>query len=142
MVDEAKAFCPNCGHAFVDEEKRQDSSEFDRMDGTMQFSKTVYGQMLSDMGLNLADLSAIPPEPLPPAAEPASQPQAAQVIRPPVQQVVRPPVQQVINPVAKPAPPSGSSRNKWLIIGGVALLLVILLIAAILIILVLLLRFG
>src|SRR5262245_30459058 len=53
MVDEAKAFCPGCGHAFVTEEKRKDASNFDKVDHTVQFGKTMYNQMLEDMGLNI-----------------------------------------------------------------------------------------
>ena len=29
MVDEAKAFCPACGNAFVEEEERQEKSKFE-----------------------------------------------------------------------------------------------------------------
>ena len=52
-VDEAKAFCPACGHAFVDEEKRTDASAYEQADHTMQMGQTMYNAMLSDMGLNL-----------------------------------------------------------------------------------------
>lgn len=48
-VDEAKAFCPACGNAFVIEEKREDSSEFDKYAGTMNMSQSVYKMMLSEM---------------------------------------------------------------------------------------------
>src|SRR4051812_16043562 len=54
MVDEAKAFCPGCGHAFVEEEKRQKASEFEKLENTVQLGQTMYNQMLSDMGLNIA----------------------------------------------------------------------------------------
>ena len=54
MVDEAKAFCPGCGHAFVEEQKRQKASEFERQDNTVQLGQTMYNQMLSDLGLNLS----------------------------------------------------------------------------------------
>ena len=53
MVDEAKAFCPGCGSAFVEEEQRQDVSSFERLDNTVQLGNTMYNQMLSDMGLNI-----------------------------------------------------------------------------------------
>ena len=52
-VDVAKAFCPACGNAFVDEEKRTDSSAYEKMDNTVQLGQTMYNNMLSDMGLNL-----------------------------------------------------------------------------------------
>lgn len=54
MVDEAKAFCPGCGQAFVEEEKRQEASKFEKMSSTVQFGQTVYNQMLEDMGLNIS----------------------------------------------------------------------------------------
>jgi hypothetical protein len=59
MVDEAKAFCPGCGNAFVEEEKRE-TSKFERLDNTVQLGQTMYNQMLSDMGLNI---SKAPPKP-------------------------------------------------------------------------------
>ena len=52
-VDVAKAFCPACGNAFVDEEKRTDSSAYEKMDNTVQLGQTMYNNMLSDMGLNI-----------------------------------------------------------------------------------------
>src|SRR5580765_8207492 len=54
MVDEAKAYCPGCGNAFVEEKKRQEASQYERMDPTVQLGQTMYDQMLSDMGLNIA----------------------------------------------------------------------------------------
>lgn len=53
MVDEAKAFCPGCGNAIV-EEKRGSVSEFDKLDHTVQLGNTMYNQMLSDMGLSVS----------------------------------------------------------------------------------------
>lgn len=50
-VDEAKAFCPGCGNAFVEEERR-DASKFDELGHTVQFGQTMYNQMLEDMGLS------------------------------------------------------------------------------------------
>jgi hypothetical protein len=54
MVDEAKAFCPGCGNAFVKEEKRQGASKFEKLDPTIQFGHTMYNQLLEDMGLNIS----------------------------------------------------------------------------------------
>lgn len=51
-VDEAKAFCPECGNSFVNEEKRKDSSEFDKYAGTIEMSKSVFNIMLSKMDLD------------------------------------------------------------------------------------------
>ena len=102
MVDEAKAYCPGCGNAFVEEKKREEASEYEQADSTIQFGKTMFGEMLSDMGLNLAK----PPgqadkriEVLAPAAAPATPPQ---------------------NPAAKAV---RSSNAKWFILGGVILIL-------------------
>jgi hypothetical protein len=54
MVDEAKAFCPGCGNALVEEEKPE-TSAFQELDHTVQFGHTMYNQMLEDMGLNISD---------------------------------------------------------------------------------------
>ena len=54
MVDEAKAFCPGCGHAFVEEEKKREASKFEKLEHTVQFGQTMYNQMLEDMGLNIS----------------------------------------------------------------------------------------
>ena len=54
MVDEAKAFCPGCGHAFVDEKKRTSVTDFDRSNPTVNLGSTMFNQMLSDMGLNIS----------------------------------------------------------------------------------------
>lgn len=128
MVDEAKAFCPECGHALVEEKQREEESAYESMDGTMQFGQTMYNQMLSDMGLNISD-----------APNKKAEPTTPQVIEPAVQPTVQP-VHQVLQPIdtgvaatpvtaEKPA-----SGNKWVIYGVVgALLLLILIIAAMLI---------
>src|SRR5689334_12680072 len=52
-VAETKAFCPSCGHAFVDEQQRTDASAYEKADHTMQMGQTMYNEMLSDMGLNV-----------------------------------------------------------------------------------------
>ncbi len=135
MVDEAKAFCPSCGHAFVEEEKRKEPSVFDNMEGTMQLGNTMYNQMLSDMGLNISDAPDKPAEFPLPVVQP--------VIRPAVQQVLQPAVQPVVQPALEPVKSAASSKRKWIIIGGVAvLLLLILLIVVALAAFVLWSRFG
>src|ERR1043165_5404347 len=82
-VDEAKAFCPACGHAFVDEQTRTDTSAYESADHTMQMGQTMYNSMLSDMGLNvkkepkgtpLADAAAGTPEKRVEVLKPAAQP--------------------------------------------------------------------
>jgi uncharacterized membrane protein YvbJ len=52
-VEEAKAFCPACGHSFVEEQQRTGANRYDQADHTMQMGQTMYNSMLSDMGLNL-----------------------------------------------------------------------------------------
>jgi RNA polymerase subunit RPABC4/transcription elongation factor Spt4 len=54
MVDEAKAFCPGCGHSFVDEKQRTSVSDYDQSKRTVQLGATMFNQMLSDMGLDIS----------------------------------------------------------------------------------------
>jgi hypothetical protein len=54
-VLEAKAFCPECGGAMVDEEVRQHTSEHDSYAQTVNLSKSGYNLMLSEMNLNISD---------------------------------------------------------------------------------------
>lgn len=109
MVDEAKAFCPGCGNAFVEEEKRQQASEFDRMDSTVQLGQTMYNQMLSDMGLNISQ-------------KPQSVEKRVEVIAPlPV--TAKP-------PVAVPKKPKASIDRRWIILGGAVLVVIFLLVLA------------
>jgi len=75
MVDEAKAFCPGCGHSFVDEKQRTTVSDFDQSKHTVQLGETMFNQMLSEMGLNISkapdrtEKSAEVVTPLAPAAQ-------------------------------------------------------------------------
>lgn len=108
LVDEAKAFCPACGHAFVEEEQRKEESAFEQMDSTVQMGKTMYGQMLSDMGLNIS--------------------KAPDTTPPPEKRV------EVIAPIATPAanvapidgaqtePPAKKSYVLWIVLGAAALI--------------------
>ncbi len=116
-VDEAKAFCPGCGNAFVDEERRQDVSEFDRLDSTVQLGKTMYGQMLSDMGLNISKapnadekrVEVIAPIAAPPAA-------AAATAKTPDAPIVK---------------PKAGSNLKWFILGGIVILIGLFIVSAV-----------
>jgi hypothetical protein len=107
MVDEAKAFCPACGHAFVEEEKRQDVSRFERLDRTVQLGNTMYDAMLSDMGLNISKT-------------PEKKEKRIEVITP-----------IETTPVAKPAAPkvsqpaASSSKVLWIVLGVIGLLIVL-----------------
>ena len=111
MVDEAKAFCPGCGNAFVEETKRETASEFDRLDSTVRLGQTMYNQMLSDMGLNISKapntpekrIEVVVPAAVPVPAKPPEKPAAVQV---------RP------------------SYVKWLVIAGIILILGFFVVAA------------
>ena len=131
MVDEAKAFCPSCGHALVEEATRQEQSVFESMEGTMQLGNTMYNQMLSDMGLNISAAPNKPAETVQPVVQPAVQPAAQPVVQRSAQRIIQPAVQQVIQPAAEPARPSASNTTKWLIIGGVAVLLLFILLVVV-----------
>jgi hypothetical protein len=104
MVDEAKAFCPGCGHALVEEAVRTESTEFNLLDGTMKMGDTMYNQMLSDMGLSIS----------------AHEDKTTEVIQAAVQAVDAKPEQ-----VAQPVTQGSNTANKWLIIGGITVLLLL-----------------
>jgi predicted amidophosphoribosyltransferase len=121
MVDEAKAFCPACGHAFVSERSRGQLSDYEAKGNTVQLGQTMYNQMLSDMGLNISKASKAPEI----KVEPAPQPSAEVILSP-------------IAESTKPTPrPSSNDRtdnkgiNKWVIVAIVAAVLLVLAIAAV-----------
>jgi hypothetical protein len=105
MVDEAKAFCPGCGSAFVNEERAEKTS-FQKLDNTVQFGQTMYNQMLEDMGLNISDVQQTGEK-------------RVETITPLEQK----------EPVSQPLPTGKAlkpARNrKWYILGGVALLILL-----------------
>lgn len=116
LVDEAKAFCPACGNAFVDEEQRQDTSAFEKMDNTVQMGKTMYGQMLTDMGLNISKTpEAVPPE------------KRVEVIAP----IATPPANATPPPEQQAAPPAKKSYLVWIIVGAFLLLFLLILLISI-----------
>lgn len=116
-VDEAKAFCPSCGNAFVDEQQRAEPSNFDKLDGTMQFGQTMYNQMLSDMGLNLKAPKKPTVQTLKPAVETIK----------PVAPATTPAAKVDVPPAVEPEP---KSRNRLIIAGIVAAFVILLLIVA------------
>ena len=119
MVGEAKAFCPACGHAFVDEETRREKSKFDSLENTVQLGQTMFGNMLSDMGLNISKAPNAPEkriEVIAPAAE-ATEP----VKKKPDN--AKPPKTVGTDSEVKP-----SSRNRWYGIAGALVILIWLLI--------------
>jgi hypothetical protein len=54
MVDEAKAFCPGCGHAVVSEDQSLEMSLFDLSSKTAQYDEGLFEELLSDMGLDIS----------------------------------------------------------------------------------------
>ena len=127
-VDEAKAFCPACGHAFVDEQQRADASKYDQADHTMQMGQTMYNSMLSDMGLNLKKEPEKRVEVLKPVAV-----QPAQPLQPVAGTVHRPQPQPQAPPQqAQPAPVQKKSKKKfWIITIVIAVLLLLIFAAAV-----------
>ena len=113
MVDEARAFCPACGHAFVQEEQRTEQSDFERMDSTMQMGNTMYNQMLSDMGLNISK-----------AADKPQPEKRVEVIAP----IAAAPRRDAPKPVQQPPAPSAAEASKrgryiiWAVVGGLLLI--------------------
>lgn len=55
MVDEAKAFCPECGNSFEDEKARKADSEFELTGSTIKLSESAFDALLSDMGLDISE---------------------------------------------------------------------------------------
>lgn len=110
-VDEAKAFCPACGNALVEEQTRETASNFESMDNTVQFGQTMYNQMLADMGLDIskpkgtkAKVETIQPvAEIAPLPAPAPTPVKAGTVRPAV----------------------NKNRNKWLIAASILFVLII-----------------
>ncbi len=104
MVDEAKAFCPACGNAFVEEERRSVTTNFEEMDMTVQLGNTMYNQMLSDMGLNVSKAPDVQEKVVEVAAAAPAAPAAP-----------------------RPAPAPAKSDNKWIwiIIGVIAAIILL-----------------
>lgn len=120
-VDEAKAFCPGCGHAFVEEQKRSQASNFDAMDSTVQLGQTMYNQMLSDMGLNISKSPDAPEKRI-------------EVITPVAPVAVEAPKspQPALPKEPKETKKTGLSKRTWIIIAVVAgILLLALLVVAV-----------
>ena len=119
-VEEAKAFCPACGNAFVAEEQRTDTSAYEQADHTMQMGQTMYNNMLSDMGLNIKKLE---PEKRVEVLKPVAV-QPAQVLQPvaSTRQAAQPPPQE---------PAKDSGAKVWIITLVVAIVLLLVLLAAV-----------
>jgi hypothetical protein len=116
MVDEAKAFCPGCGDALVEEE-RPKTTAFQKLDHTVQFGQTMYNQMLEDMGLNISET----PDPTE---------GRVQVIAPLKTDVTIPPIEINASPPAqheKEYPDKGKSGTnlKWYILSGLAVIILL-----------------
>ncbi len=80
LADEAKAFCPECGNSFENETVRKEDSEFELSSGTMRMTGSAFDLMLSDMGLNISEISESPAEnaSVDPAPDPQEKSHAAQ----------------------------------------------------------------
>ena len=102
-VDEAKAFCPECGSAFDEEKKRTSVSDFDKSNPTVQLGATMFNQMLSDMGLSISK------DPNP------SEKNRVEVIAP----TAKPAVTESSEPKNVPQPEPRSGKRAWTIILGV-----------------------
>ncbi len=116
MVDEAKAFCPGCGNAFVEEE-RPKTTAFQKLDNTIQFGQTMYNQMLEDMGLNISDAPNLGEK-------------RVEVIAPIKTEVTVPPIEtdkkvHVKLPEDIPDKPNSASNLKWYILGGLAVIVLL-----------------
>jgi hypothetical protein len=125
-VGEVKAFCPSCGHAFVDEEKRADASKYEQADHTMQMGQTMYNAMLSDMGLNVKKEPEKRVEVLKPVAV-----QPAQVLQPVAGTQAAPTRPQ---PAQAPPPEKKSNKKIWIITIVIALVLLLILAAAVILV--------
>jgi uncharacterized membrane protein YvbJ len=114
LVDEAKAFCPACGNSFVEEEQRGQASAFEKMDNTVQMGQTMYGKMLSDMGLNISKAPDAAPQPE----------KRVEVVAP---------IATNVAPAAHPAPNERTQTDQsakknyliWIIIGAAALVVLL-----------------
>lgn len=104
-VDEAKAFCPACGNAFVEEQQRSVSTNFEEMDMTVQLGQTMYNQMLSDMGLNVSKA--------PDMQEKVVEIAAAAPVAPVAKAAPIP-------PTPSPAPAKSDNKWIWIIVGVIA----------------------
>jgi len=130
-VDSARAFCPSCGEPFVREEQREQKSNYEQMDHTVQMGKTMYGQMLSDMGLNIAKPQG--EKRVETIAPIASAPQRQETVRP------EQPKQETLKPIGSsqpvtPTPPPVNKRKSYLVWGLIAAGLLLVGVAAVIVI--------
>lgn len=115
-VDQAKAFCPECGNPFVEEQEREESSEYESYAGTINVSKSMYKMMLSEMEL---DTSKSPEEEekvkAPPKPESKPKPDIQAELKPqPKQNILQTPTPMQNNPADTSI---GSGKLKWVILG-------------------------
>lgn len=118
-VDEAKAFCPECGNAFVEEKKRTSVSDFDQSNTTVQLGQTMFNKMLSDMGLSVSKDPSL------------REKGRVEVIAP----VVQPAASESREPKKAVPPPTRSGNRKWIIV-GVAAAVILFVLAALLVVVV------
>ena len=102
MVDEAKAFCPGCGHSFVDEKQRETVSDFDQSKRTVQLGETMFNQMLSEMGLNISK-------------QPNREEKTSELIAPLAPSATVPSAEQKTQP-SPPVPAKRNRRTVWIVV--------------------------
>jgi len=124
-VAETKAFCPSCGHAFVDEQQRTDASAYEKADHTMQMGQTMYNNMLSGMGLNV---NKAEPEKRVEVLNPATG--TVQVLQP----IGQAPAVSGTVPAQQPQAEKKSNAKIWIITGLVAVALLLIFVVAIVLI--------
>lgn len=122
QVDEAKAFCPECGNPFVYEEKRVEATEFEKQAGTIAYSKTVFNLMLSKLNLD------------------PSQPPGEEKIQPsPVEEKIQPQLQEASDKFSPQEKTSEKKTNsgiiKWIILAAVGLIILSFFLLAVLVVL-------
>lgn len=96
-ADAAKAFCPECGEPMVEEQKREQSSEFVEAGQTKQFSPSVFNLILNADEKPAPGEQPLTPVPAPP---PAAAPPQAHTNAPPAESRPTQPTQ--------PAAPGGA----------------------------------
>lgn len=118
-VDEAKAFCPGCGHAFVDEKKRTSVSDYDRSNPTVAMGETMFNQLLSDMDLAIAKQPQAPPQTPPTPPMPKRRVEVVTPVVPSVQPPASASRKENVAPQPVPTPARSSART-WIIAAIIA----------------------
>jgi hypothetical protein len=105
-VDAAKAFCPACGDPFVPEDERGNVSEFEADGETVQYGKSAFYELLSEMELNISEA---PDKPDTPVVRPVVKSSQANVEH----------VQPAVGAPTKPEATRKGPRKKWIIAAAI-----------------------